>query len=52
MSVEFDATSLALPIGCPTAFPKPLAGWCTTPAPTANDGMWEWTVRKMSLIHI
>jgi len=40
-----DATSLALPIGCPTAFPKPLPGWCATPAPTAGDGMWERAVR-------
>lgn len=46
VSVDVDPATLALPVGCPTAFPKPLAGWCTTPAPTAGDGMWDWTVRK------
>ena len=40
-----DADSLALPIGCPTAFPKPRSGWCATPAPTAAEGMWERAVR-------
>jgi sugar phosphate isomerase/epimerase len=40
-----DAASLALPIGCPTAYPKPQPGWCATPAPTATDGMWERAVR-------
>jgi len=40
-----DAASLALPIGCPTAFPKPQPGWCATPAPTAGEGMWERAVR-------
>ena len=33
-------SGLGLPIGCPTAFPKPQAGWCATPAPAALDGMW------------
>jgi sugar phosphate isomerase/epimerase len=40
-----DPASLALPIGCPTAFPKPQPGWCATPAPSAGDGMWERAVR-------
>jgi len=40
-----DTASLVLPIGCPTAFPKPVPGWCTTPAPVATDGMWERAVR-------
>ena len=40
-----DASSLALPIGCPTAFPKPHPGWCATPAPTARPGAWERAVR-------
>ena len=40
-----DPASLALPIGCPTAFPKPQPGWCATPAPVAADGMWERAVR-------
>ena len=40
-----DPDALVLPIGCPTAFPKPQPGWCATPAPTAGDGMWERAVR-------
>ncbi len=40
-----DPATLALPIGCPTAFPKPQPGWCATPAPSAIDGMWERAVR-------
>jgi len=43
--VGSDATSLALPVGCPTAYPKPQAGWCATPAPADGDGMWERAVR-------
>ena len=43
--VEVDAATLALPIGCPTAFPRPVAGWCSTPAPADQDGMWERCVR-------
>lgn len=37
--------SAVLPVGCPTAFPKPVAGFCSTPAPPAGDGAWERTVR-------
>lgn len=41
-----DPDSLVLPIGCPTAFPKPVEAWCTTPAPSADlDGAWERAVR-------
>lgn len=41
-----DPASLALPIGCPTAFPKPVDTWCATPAPAASlDGAWERAVR-------
>jgi sugar phosphate isomerase/epimerase len=40
-----DEVALGLPIGCPTAFPKPQPGWCATPAPPAGDGMWERAVR-------
>jgi sugar phosphate isomerase/epimerase len=40
-----DPASLALPIGCPTAYPKPQPGWCATPAPSAGAGMWERAVR-------
>jgi sugar phosphate isomerase/epimerase len=40
-----DASTLALPIGCPTSFPKPADTWCATPAPPQGDGMWERAVR-------
>ena len=41
-----DAASLALPIGCPTAFPKPVDTWCSTPAPPITlDGAWDRAVR-------
>ncbi|MFM8304574.1 MAG: sugar phosphate isomerase/epimerase family protein [Actinomycetota bacterium] len=43
---DVDPATLALPLGCPTAFPKPQPGWCTTPAPGPGEGRWEWTVRK------
>ena len=43
--LDVDPATLALPVGCPTAFPKPSAGWCATPAPVAGDGMWERCVR-------
>jgi sugar phosphate isomerase/epimerase len=39
------AATLALPIGCPTAFPKPVDTWCTTPAPTDSPDMWDRAVR-------
>lgn len=43
--VDVDAATLALPVGCPTAFPRPVVGWCATPAPVNRDGMWERCVR-------
>jgi sugar phosphate isomerase/epimerase len=43
--VGVDEATLGLPIGCPTAFPKPQPGWCATPAPANGDGMWERAVR-------
>ena len=42
---EVDPATLALPVGCPTAFPKPEPRWCSTPAPADGPGMWERTVR-------
>lgn len=43
--VDVDHASLALPVGCPTAFPKPRPGWCSTPAPRTGPDMWDRTVR-------
>jgi sugar phosphate isomerase/epimerase len=44
--VGTDPDSIALPIGCPTAFPRPQAGWCSTPAPADAPGRWEKTVER------
>jgi sugar phosphate isomerase/epimerase len=41
-----DPDALALPIGCPTAFPRPASGWCSTPAPADAPGRWEQTVER------
>src|SRR5262245_45642855 len=41
--VDVDPATLALPVGCPTAFPKPRPGWCSTPAPRDEPGAWERT---------
>jgi sugar phosphate isomerase/epimerase len=46
VGTDVDADTLCLPVGCPTAFPKPIPGWCSTPAPYAGDGMWEWSVKR------
>jgi sugar phosphate isomerase/epimerase len=43
--LDVDPAALVLPIGCPTAFPKPASTWCATPAPPVGDGAWERTVR-------
>jgi hypothetical protein len=43
--LDVDSAALALPIGCPIAFPKPVDTWCATPVPPAGDGMWERAVR-------
>lgn len=43
--VDVDPDSLPLPIGCPTSFPKPRPGWCSTPAPRDGPGVWDKTVR-------
>ncbi len=42
--VGTDPATLSLPVGCPTAFPRPQPGWCSTPAPRDGPGMWEWTI--------
>lgn len=41
--VDVDPESLPLPVGCPTAFPRPRPGWCSTPAPRDGPGVWERT---------
>jgi sugar phosphate isomerase/epimerase len=41
--VDVDPTTLPLPVGCPTAFPTPRPGWCSTPAPRDAPGAWERT---------
>jgi len=45
--VDVDPATLPIPVGCPTAFPKPLPGWCSTPAPASAAGpdMWDRAVR-------
>jgi sugar phosphate isomerase/epimerase len=45
VALEADASVLTLPVGCPTAFPRPAPTWCSTPAPPAGDGAWDRTVR-------
>src|SRR6476646_262357 len=45
VALEVDATTLALPVGCPVAFPRPAPTWCSTPAPPAREGGWDRTVR-------
>jgi sugar phosphate isomerase/epimerase len=41
--VDVDPATLPLPVGCPTAFPKPRPGWCSTPAPRDEPRGWERT---------
>ena len=45
--VDVDPATLPIPVGCPTAFPKPVPGWCSTPAPasSAAPDMWDRAVR-------
>jgi sugar phosphate isomerase/epimerase len=43
--VGVDPESLVLPIGCPTSYPKPQPGWCSTPAPVGGADMWDAAVR-------
>jgi sugar phosphate isomerase/epimerase len=37
-----DPATLALPVGCPTAYPKPLDTWCATPVPPDWDRALRW----------
>ncbi len=43
--VDVDPHSLQLPVGCPTAFPRPASGWCATPAPADGPGAWDRCVK-------
>ena len=43
-----DAAALAVPQGCPTAYPKPEPGWCSTPAYADSPGAWEAMVKHFS----
>ena len=44
--VDVDPATLLLPVGCPTAFPRPRPGWCTTPALPDRPGAWDKTVER------
>jgi Xylose isomerase-like TIM barrel len=46
--LDADPAELALPVGCPTSFPKPVDVWCATPAPVEAPGMWERAVQWWS----
>ncbi len=37
-----DPASLLLPVGCPTAFPKPVDTWCAAPVPPDWDRAVRW----------
>ena len=43
--ITVEPSTLSLPVGCPTSFPKPVGQWCATPAPANADGMWDRCVR-------
>jgi sugar phosphate isomerase/epimerase len=44
--VGTDASTLALPVGCPSSDPMPVAAWAFSPAPRDGPGMWEETVAR------
>jgi len=44
--VGTDASTLALPVGCPSSDPMPVAAWAFSPAPRDGPGMWEETVSR------
>jgi sugar phosphate isomerase/epimerase len=44
--VDTDASTLALPIGCPASDPNPVPGWAYSPAPRDGPGRWEATVER------
>lgn len=46
--LESVVDDLAVPVGCPIAFPRPQATWCSTPAPPAGPDAWDRTVRWWS----
>ena len=44
--VDVDPSTLALPVGCPSSDPLPVATWAFSPAPREGPGMWEETVNR------
>jgi sugar phosphate isomerase/epimerase len=44
--VQADASTLALPVGCPNSDPTPVPGWGFCPAPRDGPGRWETTVER------
>jgi hypothetical protein len=44
--VGTNASTLALPIGCPSSDPMPVPAWAFSPAPRDGPGMWEETVMR------
>jgi sugar phosphate isomerase/epimerase len=44
--VDADPSTLALPVGCPSSDPMPVATWAFSPAPRDGPGMWEETVNR------
>ncbi len=44
--VGTDPSALALPVGCPSSDPMPVAAWAFSPAPRDGPGMWEATVER------
>jgi sugar phosphate isomerase/epimerase len=45
LDVMVSEDPVSLPVGCPTSYPKPIPGWCTTPSPTAGPESWDRVVR-------
>ena len=40
--LDTDPSLLAIPVACPTSFPKPADTWCATPAPLDWDRAVRW----------
>lgn len=44
--VGVDPATLAVPAGYPTAYPWPVPGRCTTPAPSTRHSTWDESVER------